>query len=239
MNEHRDEEPTHAFAGQKMMYVLWGLGIIVVLVVFVFAALYVNLRLASRRQRDYVRLRLAPVVAPLKDGRAVDPATIAALAADAEFRNDLFEEMERLGQAGLFPAQYRSVEAFAESVIVSWLAHPNELRKAPDAIELVGKHAMESGDGLGKLTYFLYRFRVEPPHFAADKGWIAGVCGPFLEAADAPLLAPLGLFSEMQPFDQVQPAEYIKLFHEASQRTGSIAALQKALNGKKRGPPPA
>jgi hypothetical protein len=229
----------HQLADHEMMYVLWGLGIIVVLAILGFAALYINLLLASRQQRKNVRWKLAPIIAVLMAGKAVDPAAIAELAADAEFRNDLFEEMDRFGQAALFPAQYRTLEAFAESVIVSWLAHPNELRKAPDAIEMLGKHFVESETAEGRFAYFLYRFRVEPPHFAADKGWIAGVCGPFLDAPDAPLIAPLGLFSDMQPFDQVDVVEYIRLFHAAAQRNGSLAALQKTQAGQNRGPPPA
>jgi hypothetical protein len=152
-----------------MVYVLEGLGVLIALFVLAFAALWVNRYLASRRQCRYLQRKLEPVIAPLKAGVAADPSAIAPLAADAEFRNELFEALDQRGQAALFPAQYRTVEAFAESVLVSWLAHPNELQKAPDVLELVGKHVVESGTALGNLAYFLYRFRVEPPHFAADR----------------------------------------------------------------------
>jgi hypothetical protein len=212
-----------------MIYVLVGLGVLVALFVLAFAALLVNRHLASRRQCRYVERKLEPVIAPLRAGAAPDPSAIAALAADAEFRNDLFDALQELGQAALFPPQYRTVEAFAESVVVSWLAHPNELQKAPDVLELVGKHFVESGTALGKVGYFLYRFRVEPPHFAADKGWLAAYCGPFLVSPGAPLVAPLGLFSEMQSFDQMKPEEYVHEVHEAARRNGSVEALEKAV----------
>jgi hypothetical protein len=218
-----------------MKYVLIGLGILVGLVVLAFVALVINLQLATRRQRNQVMARLAPVLEPILEGAPPDRQAIAAQAEDAEVRNHLFNALDKLGYADLFPSEYRTVEAFAESVLVSWLCHPNELKRAPDAIHLVDKHVVDSGTELGDVAYFLFRFRVEEPHFAADQGWMAGVCGPFLNTPDPPLITPTGMFSELDPFKKMQPEEHVQLVHESAVNYGAIEKLQRAVNAAKNG----
>lgn len=49
--------------------------------------------------------------------------------------------------------------------------------------------------------YFVFRFRTNPPHWAAKSGWMAGVAGPYFpgdEAFDAPAA---GVFSKFESFE--------------------------------------
>lgn len=197
-----------------MKYVFITLGVLVALVVLAFLALIVNVRVAMNRQRKLLQQRLAPVIDPIRAGSPPDKQAIAAFAANAELRNDLFDALEKIGHAEAFPAQYRTPESFAESVLVRWLAHPNELQKAPDEIQFVSKHLVESKTGQDKVLYFLFRFRVQPPHFAADRGWMAGVCGPFSSVPNASLIKPVATFSELESFDKKPPDEHVRSVHE-------------------------
>ena len=83
--------------------------------------------------------------------------------------------------------------------------HPNELGAKPDEIEAV--RIIERTEDGKRCKFIVYRFRTRPPHWAARKGWLAGIAGPtgtvkspqFLANAAptsvgcAPSVAPLGL----------------------------------------------
>lgn len=218
-----------------MTYVLWGLacvGAVVALGILIFAGFFINLLWASHRQRKKVQRRLEPVLAPLREGKPYDQAALTALADDAEFRNALFDALEELGKSELFPPEQRTLEAFAESVFVSWLAHPNELQKPPDELELISMHHVDSETDLGQFTYFLYRFKVKPPHFAADYGWMAGACGPFLEMPTPLLVTPTGLFSELEAFDTKTPEEHVAQVHKGAGRKDTVKDMREALAKK-------
>ena len=209
-----------------MKWIMIAVGALVGLVVLGFIALVINLRIASARQAKLLRKRLAPVLDPIEAGAPPDAAAIEAMAADAELRNALFDALAASGRAALFPSKYRTVEAYAESLIVVWLAHPNELQKAPDEIELVGRRFVDVGGEVGKACYFLFRFRVRAPHFAAGRGWMAGACGPFSNEPRIPETAPVATFSELTPFDEKSPEEHVQIVHQSAVNHGAIKDLQ-------------
>src|SRR5688572_1872567 len=120
-----------------MRYLLIGLGILVGLIVLGFIALVINLKLATARHRKRIAQKLEPVIRPIQSGAAPDPALVHQLAANAETRNHLYEAMETAGNQQLFPAQFRTPQMLAKSDMATWVAHPNELKSAPDEIQLV------------------------------------------------------------------------------------------------------
>jgi hypothetical protein len=178
-------------------------GALAVLIVFMIVrAVRLTLAVTSRLQG-----RLDPVLTAVREGRTPVPDDVHRLAADAATRGVLYRALRELGHGGLFPSQFASPETLAESDLVVWLLHGNELGVAPDAIELV--KAIDVGDGPGQGRYYVFRFRTLPPHWAAGSGWMAGVAGPYgrhEEAFDQP---GRRVFSRFESFDARSPEEHL------------------------------
>jgi hypothetical protein len=62
--------------------------------------------------------------------------------------------------------------------------------------------------------YFVFRFRVKPPHWAASKGWLAGVAGPYDVTQDP---TPYGrkTFSRFESFESQTPEQHVETIHNA------------------------
>jgi hypothetical protein len=139
----------------------------------------------------------------------VDAKAVAGVAADPEARKWLFDGLQKLERYHLYPAAYRAQAALAESDLVNWLIHPTELGRAPEEVELVQAVPFDTNTDAGWADYYLFRFRTDPPHWAARYGWLAGVSGPFLRK-DAPTIQALGdTISTFTPWDRKAPAEHV------------------------------
>jgi len=97
---------------------------------------------------------------------------------------------------------------------VLWLCHPNELAAAPDEIELMARVPVP-GDTSSDLRYFVFRYRTKPPHWAADKGWLAGVAGPYPSAGPVTSSAS-GTFSRFEAWESRTAEEHVRVTHEAT-----------------------
>ncbi|MAX24897.1 MAG: hypothetical protein CMJ19_10375 [Phycisphaeraceae bacterium] len=203
--------------------------VIIGLAVLIFAGLILNLIMATKRKQRETDLLLSPVIDPIKEGNPPDPQQIKIMAASPLLRNVLYDALDELGHADAFPAEYRTIKAFAESAFVTWLAHPNELQQAPDALELIDIIKIDSGTDLGRLAYFLYRFRTNEPNFAADYGWMAGACGPFLDRPNPPLYAPVALYSNLDPFDEKSPEEHVQQVHQSALEHNVLDKLREEI----------
>lgn len=153
-------------------------------------------------------LSMFAVISLLRLGESVQPIDIAVVAADAEMRNSLYDQLAELDKSYLFPAQYRTQEAFAESEMVRWLAYPTELGRAPDKTELMQVFSEKDGDDV--LDFYLFRFMTEPPHHSADNGWMAGLAGPFIRS-EAPSTTAHGFtFSKFDRWDSRAPKAHFQ-----------------------------
>ena len=171
-------------------------------------AVEADLRRAVAEYTD-PRLRLYALLSLLRHDRDVDAAAAAEVAADPESRKWLFDGLQKLEGTHLYPVEYRNQEALAESDLVNWLIHPTELGRAPEEIELVRPVSFDTKTDAGWAEYYLFRFRTEPPHWAARYGWLAGVSGPFLRK-DRPTIQALGdTFSAFTPWDRKSENEHV------------------------------
>ncbi len=82
----------------------------------------------------------------------------------------------------------------AEGDLVRWLTYPTELGRVPDKIEFLEIKPQSDG---GVMYYF--KFMTEPPHWAADDGWMLGWAGPF--ARGKLETHGTGTFSEFEKFE--------------------------------------
>jgi len=172
---------------------------------------YVAMWRASREStRVGLRLmdELEPVWKPVYAGNDPNPVDVANFAANPQTRETLFDFLLFHKKLSQFPNEYRTPLALAESQLVRWLMHPNELGCAPDKIEFVATASPNTQE-----KWLVFRFRTDPPHWAAEDGWMAGVVGPFSssckleETEDIPDSAPV-VFSMFRAFDSLTPQEH-------------------------------
>ncbi len=165
------------------------------------------------------RLKMFAVLGLIRNGVDPERYQIVSVAESAESRNWFYRHLAELGRLELFPESFATQEAFAEGDMVNWLIFPTELARAPDEIELMATIPMTVPQGLS--DYFVFRFRTFEPHWAAKKGWLAGVSGPFLWGERPSVKAGGDTFSSFTPWNECPPEEHLR-------RT--LELLQKAAN---------
>lgn len=153
-----------------------------------YLAAPIDALLATASKLRDPRLAMLAALASLRRGRRVAARVIERAAASDETRADLWRGLAALGSRALakFPRRYRTWDAFAAAEMVRWLAHPNELGRAPDELEQMAVLTRR-----GKALY-VYRFRAD------SRTWYAAICGPFARrGAPAPVYGP-ATFSQFE-----------------------------------------
>jgi len=153
------------------------------------------------------KLKLFCVTGLLRQGASPPERTVFQVAAAPETRLWLHRNLSALNRLELFPERFSSQEAFAESEMVEWLSFPTELDSAPDEIELTGMVSRQRETDC--FDYYVFRFRVSEPHWAADDGWMAGMAGPYRRS---PRPSPEGLgatFSKFKKWDEKTNEEHV------------------------------
>lgn len=171
------------------------------------ALVYWNVWLPSEAQRTRAA-RLGPVAESFAAGRTPAPADVERLGADRTTRADLLDLLAENAATDLVDARWRTEEARAEADMVRWLHFPTELDAWPDEIELAGRSEV------GADRWYVWRFRVHEPHWAAEKGWMVGVSGPWPAAAEA----TTGTWSELAPYSDDGARTLIAERHAALHR---------------------
>ncbi len=147
---------------------------------------------------------IKPVADLVEKGQDPDPALLLELTRNSALRSILFAVLKVNKKEHLFPQEYLNFESGAETALVYWLLHPNELGQKPDEIRFVQKVSRQypRKEETGGLDYYVFKFRMKPPHFAAEYGWILGVAGPYVAESEPYDSAP-GTYSRYtSPKDQ-------------------------------------
>ena len=153
------------------------------------------------------RLVAFAALASIRRGEAVQGEILERVAASAETRWALWKGLKDQGREDVFPARFRTQAAFAEARMVDWLVYPTELGRPPDRIELMKVVTSERRETGGPFDTYVFRFRSNHPSFR-EKGWMAGVAGPF-RRADAPTADDLGgTFSKFEKWESQSAEEH-------------------------------
>jgi hypothetical protein len=155
----------------------------------------------------------------VRENRPSAQDMVTELAEVPATRNYLFARLKEIGKADMFPAALRSLEKVAESDLARWLMHPNELGDAPAEMEMVRRLAVRGEGRSGSI--FLFRFRAGPSNFAAGRGWMAGVAGPYWDGFESPDFAS-GSFSELARFDRLTVEQHVEFLRRASEKKGLV-----------------
>ncbi len=202
-----------------MKTILIVLGSLILLVIAVVVWLYIKAVRGTLKRDERILDKLAPVTSALEAGATPDPAALEAAARNPETRRLLYESLEAHERSDLFPRRYYTQEALAEGDLVLWLCHPNELGSAPDEIELVETVRRDSVSGSGQEDWYVFRFRMNPPHWAAGDGWMAGVSGPYEHGAEPSPTAP-GTFSTFAAYRESEVDKYVDFSSDMLRKKG-------------------
>ena len=200
-----------AYLGMMMKYLVIFVGGAVVLIA-AFALWRYYAAAGEDRSNEWAE-EVAPVADALAAGRIPSSSDLDRFASDRITREPLFRVLDHHKRLELFPTRHRTWEAVAEGQMVTWLRFPTELNAPPDEIELMKRVPMPDAPPGDILEYFVFRFRTRPPHWAAQKGWLAGIAGPYPTGRD-PVFNGAGTFSRFEAYDLRSPEEHVRTIQE-------------------------
>ncbi len=121
-------------------------------------------------------LLMFAALALVRLGRSPSASVLGQVAGSPLYRGHLYDKLEKMGRASLFPAEHLRLCAFAESSLVSWLASGFELGESPDTIELAGavRHRTSGKD----VISVLFKFRHEASHSGKEMAGVVSCCDP-------------------------------------------------------------
>jgi hypothetical protein len=191
-------------------------GVVGLIILFVVWRLLATFQ-ATRSRDSKLSEQIEPLIRKLQSGNTPEAAEIAGLAQRPETRRGLYEALKSLGREDLFPEQYRTIQAAAEADLVCWLLHPNELGAVPDALELMTIAKREYRNKY--LEYYVFRYKMNDPHWAAKDGWMVGISGPYAKHTGLYSWAP-GTFSTFDSYESKTPEEHVDWLHETMIKKG-------------------
>jgi hypothetical protein len=189
-----------------MMYVLLGLGILIV--GFIWWR-FISVGRGARQRDDRILELVEPIGEKLADGEEVSAREVAELARLPQTRPFLYEMLKHFEKIDLFPDQYKDLKSQGEAQLAYWMMHPNELQDPPEQIELIETCPREID---GKESDFLvFRYKMEHGHWAGDE-WLLGLSGPFFRN-DVPYSGIASAFSRCDDrYGEIQAAELVDWF---------------------------
>jgi hypothetical protein len=182
--------------------------LVALVVIFVAWRIYATISGGNRAYKERLSA-IEPITQALANGRTPPDDQLLKFARERVTRQVLFEVLRDGGKLDLFPEEFRTWPALAEADLVAWLCHPNELQMAPDHVELMATLPAPSAPD---THYFLFRYKTNPPHWAAKDGWMAGVAGPY-DLTKAPEPHAPGTFSRFEAFGSRTPEEHVAIHH--------------------------
>jgi hypothetical protein len=201
------------------MTLVWIVLGVLALMLSLFVLGWLNAIRASGVRNRKLESLTRPAMEAVRENGPSAQDLVTELAEVPATRNYLFARLTELGKADMFPLALRLIEKVAESDLARWLMHPNELGTAPAEMELVRRLAILGEGRSGSV--FLFRFRAEPSSFASERGWMAGVAGPYWDDDESPGFAS-GTFSDLTPFDRLTVEQHVEFLRRASEKKGLV-----------------
>lgn len=168
---------------------------------FLFREMYVVRKIRRLALTKYKVFE--PLLVRLSANEDISSQEVLRLSEDPSLRYGIFHMLEAYNRMDRFPCEYYNREKGAESFLVNWLEFPTELGVPPDEIVLLEQVEINDNE---LLEYCVFRFRVRPPHWAAKRNWMIGVCGPY-RPESTPYEVPSKVFSRFNSLGNVAPSE--------------------------------
>lgn len=140
---------------------------------------------------------------PLPEGIA------EALAGDPVVRRQFRKILDERGKSDLFPADQYTAPAFAAADLTEWLVMSPLAAPGSDLELMETLQVAPPGEGGTATEVYLFRFRAAPGRPFAEKGWMAGIAGPF-PAGAVPLERGKRSGSVFRSWEEQPPGEHAK-----------------------------
>jgi hypothetical protein len=207
-----------------MKYILIGIFSLILLagILLLFKDYYVKRKLRKLIAKKYIAVK--PLLKKFSAKEPVSRHEVLEMSKDPSLRLAVFWILNAYSKIELFPDEYLTCEKGAESFMVSWLEFPTELGAAPDNIELVTKVTIKDTE---TLDYYVFKFNVDPPHWAADE-WMIGICGPYTKQT-LPYALPARVFSRFNLYTSVTPESETQWVHENISKENTMRNLNHTI----------
>lgn len=192
---------------------------LIVITIIVFITAFAAFRLFDvKTKKQKLELersaRILPLYEKAESAQGLTADDILPFAQNPLTRYDTFLYLKALGQLQLFPQEYNTLIKGAESSLAVWLEFPTELDACPDEMEHIKRVTIDFDGRNNFIHYEVFKYRINPPHRAADYIWILGVVGPFFDDSQ-PYDFPASTFSRVSStVDQVTPEEEVMWVHK-------------------------
>lgn len=194
----------------KPTLIVIGLIVLAIIVFAVYRFLTVKRQSKKLNKEKFERIKL--LYDKIETGQELFEKDIFAFAANIATRETTFQLLSDAGKTDLFPKEFYTIEKAAESNLANWLEFPTELDGCPDEMELVKKVTIAFDNN--NVLYYVFKFRINEPHWAAKDGWMLGVVGPYFDDSK-PFDFPAATFSRLSSkFETTSPDEEAKWVHE-------------------------
>ena len=151
------------------------IGVLIVVAAFVVWR-YTSVARGANASDEALLKRIDPLAQRIEAKESVGPAVLHQVAAAPELRPMLYLMLSHYQRADLFPSQFMTQQAQAESALVYWMIHPNELQEAPSQIELVKRIGRRVN--VRDAWFYVFRYKMPEGHWSGAE-WQLGVAGPF------------------------------------------------------------
>ena len=142
---------------------------------------YISFRKAARKIAKQRFEKVQSLVNKLESRQLIASADIYDYAKNIVTRQATFLLLKNWGLTELFPEEFYTIEKAAESNLANWLEFPTELGTCPDEIKYVKKVAISLEGQPDFFNYYVFKFRMNHPHWIATKEWMLGVVGPYFD----------------------------------------------------------
>jgi hypothetical protein len=188
------------------------------LILPILVGLYIIWNFSRNRQKNHKRdlallLPLDLVLEDIKAGKKPNKAIIDQICTNKAQRFLFSRQLNVANQLDILPKQFQTQEAGAMASMCYLLTDTNSLGAIPDEIEWIDTVKFPTPEANKEATYYVYRFKMNPPHWAAASGWRAGVAGPYFP--ETPFYAmTFGTFSRLDPMTDLTSEEHARWVHE-------------------------
>jgi hypothetical protein len=193
----------------KIVFIIIGVIVLAIIIFIVYRTKTVNNQSKKINEARFERIK--PIFEKLENGEDLKELEILPYAKNLITRESIFLLLEEKNKTKLFPNEFYTIEKGAESNLANWLEFPTELDGCPDEMELVKRITIDFDNN--NVYYYVFKFRINEPHWASKNGWMLGVVGPYFEDSK-PYDFPQATFSRLSKFDEVKAEDEAKWVHE-------------------------
>ena len=145
------------------------LGVISLIVIFIVYRL-ITVKRQKNELNDERFERIKPLYDKLESGQLVSEIQVLPFAQNMMTREMSFQLLSDREKTHLFPKEFNTIIAAAESNLANWLEFPTELDACPDEIEHIERVTFDFDGENNYVHYEVFKCRVNEPHWAAKDG---------------------------------------------------------------------